>query len=176
MNRTFRRMLISTGLGAAALALLLPTGRDAQAQDSTMCMQDVERLRAEPTAGTGANSPVDAWANAAEEACMAGDYGLASAYIASAYIADAERRLNLKEAQRDESGATATDGAATEAGGAGSTDRIGSNIARAGGTGDRDESFAEETGDEIADTAKDVGDEIGDAAEDVGDAIGDAFD
>jgi hypothetical protein len=171
MNRLFHRLLISTGLSVAVLALLAPTSGGAQELDSVNCMQDVGRLRADATQ-QGGPTTIDAWAGAAEEACRAGDYGLASAYIA-----DAERRIVLRDAQRDESGATAarSEGTPGATGGAAASFGAGATAA-AGGDGDGDDSFAENAGDEISDTAKDVGDEIEDAANDVGDAISDAFD
>jgi hypothetical protein len=155
---------MSTSLGVAAVALQAPS---AQAQDASSCMADVQALRAEETLGKGGQS-VEAWADAAEVACEAGDYG-----IASAYIADAERRMNLKEAQRDESGTERADQAAL--------DGDGSPTAGFGGTGFGGASLnADDNGDSVADDvgdfADDAGDDIGDAADDVGDEVEDVAD
>jgi hypothetical protein len=141
-------------------------------------MAEVQALRAQETLGKGGQS-VEAWADAAEVACEGGDYG-----IASAYIADAERRMNLKEAQRDESGTERADQAALDrdgspAAGFGSTGRGGVSL----NADDNDDSvaddvgdFADDAGDEIGDAADDVGDEVEDIADDVGDEFDDFAD
>ena len=164
MNRTLRHLFMSTSLGVAAVALQAPIG-EAQAQDASTCMQDVQRLRAQETLGKGGQS-VEAWADAAEVACAAGDYG-----IASAYIADAERRMNLKEAQRDDSGTERAEQAALDSGAAGPVGFGGGLDSDAD-----DDSVADDVGDEVEDVADDVGDEVEDVADDIGDEIDDFAD
>lgn len=177
MNRTLRHLFMSTSLGVAAVALQAPVGQ-AEAQDATdamTCMQDVQALRAQETLSKGGQS-VEAWADAAEVACEAGDYGMASAYIA-----DAERRMNLKEAQRDDSGTerAALDQGDTGAAGIGSTGFGGAGL----GANDNDDSVADDVGDalddagdDVEDVADDVGDEVEDVADDIGDEIDDFAD
>jgi hypothetical protein len=138
----------------------------AQAQDASSCMADVQALRAQETLGKGGQS-VEAWADAAEVACEAGDYGMASAYIA-----DAERRMNLKEAQRDDSGSERADQAALDRSGAGTAGSGGAAFGRGTNSDANDDSVA----DDVGDFADDAGDEIGDAADDVGDEIEDVAD
>jgi hypothetical protein len=174
MNRTFRQLLTSTTLGTAVAVLSLPlAGGVVQAEDP--CMVRVQMLREHPSVGQGGETTIEASASAAAEACAAGDYGLASAYIA-----DAERRLTLREAQRDESGATAdaVNTASVQTGGVAAAGSVGAGVSAVavGSDGDNDDSLAENTADNITDTAQDIGDEVADAADDVGDAIADAFD
>jgi hypothetical protein len=166
---------MSTSLGVAAVALQAPS---AQALDASSCMADVQALRAQETLGKGGQS-VEAWADAAEVACEAGDYG-----IASAYIADAERRMNLKEAQRDESGTERADQAALDRDGSPAAGFDGTGIGRASlNADDNGDSvaddvgdFADDAGDEIGDAADDVGDEVEDVADDIGDEFDDFAD
>jgi hypothetical protein len=174
MNRTLRHLFMSTSLGVAAVALLAPIG-GAQAQDASSCMADVQALRAQETLGKGGQS-VEAWANAAETACAAGDYGMASAYIA-----DAERRMNLKEAQRDESGTERAERAALDGSRAGTAgNAFGGGALNADPNGDSvaDDvgDFADDTGDEIDEAADDVGDEIEDVTDDIDDDVEDVAD
>jgi hypothetical protein len=158
MNRTFRHVLMSTSLGLAIAVLQMPS---AEAQDSTSCMQDVQMLRDHAAIGKGGDTAIEASASAAEEACLAGDYGQASAYIA-----DAERRLDLREAQRDGFDATDdTQEAAASPGGAALGSEDGDRFA------DDVEDAANDIGDDVEDVADDVGDELGDVASDIGDAF-----
>lgn len=163
MNRTLRHLFMSTSLGVAAVALQAPIG-EAQARDASTCMADVQALRAQETLGKGGQS-VEAWADAAEVACAAGDYGMASAYIA-----DAERRMNLKEAQRDDSGA---DQAALDGSGAGSAALGGGAFGRGALDPDADD---DSVADDVEDVADDVDDEVEDIADDIGDEVDDFAD
>jgi hypothetical protein len=173
MSRTLRHVLMSTSLGVAAIALTLPGAGGALAQDGSSCMQDVQMLRDEPSVGKGGDSTIAASAAAAEEACRTGDYALASAYVA-----DGERRANLREAQRDDAGTTEAD-RADGALGAGATGLAGARADSGLGNDDDDsvgddvESAANDVGNDIEDTAEDVGDEASDIANDIGDEASD---
>jgi hypothetical protein len=178
MNRTLRRLFMSTSVGLGIVAPPFLLGGSVQAQDSSTCMQDVQMLREQASLSKGGDSAIAASGNAAEEACAAGNHAQASAYLA-----DARQRLNLREAQRDESGAAGGLGSAAEvSSGNATTAAAGARVGSTGSANDVDdtaaddvESAANDVADEVDDAADDAGDAISDAADDIGDAFDDAF-
>jgi hypothetical protein len=169
---------MSTSVGVGVVALPFLFGGSVQAQDSSTCMQDVQMLREEASLSKGGESVIAASGNAAAEACAAGNDAQASAYVA-----DARQRLNLREAQRDESGAAGGLGSAAEtSSGSAAAGAAGARVGSTGSGNDVDdtaaddvESAANDVADDVDDAADDAGDAISDAADDIGDAFDDAF-